>query len=139
MKAKEFLRQYEYAMQRAEFCRIEYEKELEEIDAVRSTLDTDGLPHGNGISKKVEDKAIKLADKATKWKMACLDALEVKQTVYDLIWDIPKAEGKVLYYRYIDLLLWEDIADKMDYTLGGVYSIHRKALAIVENRLNREE
>ena len=124
-------------MQRAEFCRIEYEKELEEIDAVRSTLDTDGLPHGNGISKKVEDKAIKLADKAT--KMAYLYTLEVKQTVYDLIWDIPKAEGKVLYYRYIDLLLWEDIAEKMDYTLGGVYSIHRKALAIVENRLNREE
>lgn len=138
MKAKEFLRQYEYAMQRAELCRMEYEREIEEIDTVRSTLGTDGLPRGTGVSKEVEDKAIKLADKATKWKMAWLDALEVKQTVYDLIWDIPGAEGEVLYLRYIDLRLWEDIADKMGYTLGGAYSVHRKALVIVDNRLNRE-
>ena len=54
MTAREFLNQYRGADRIARRLRIEYEKELELIDTVRSTADIDGLPRGNGINKRVD-------------------------------------------------------------------------------------
>ena len=60
MTAKEYLKQYEYAHKKAERFREEYEAEMLKVDAVRSLSDNDGMPHGSGISKPTEDKAIRL-------------------------------------------------------------------------------
>lgn len=76
MTAKEYLEQYKEADRLAKRLEAEYMREREMIDAVRSTADLDGLPHGNGIKKPVEDRAIRLADRAAEWKMAELDALQ---------------------------------------------------------------
>lgn len=139
MTAKEFLRQYEYAEQRARMLREQYETETLRIDAVGSTLGGEpGMPHGTGISRKTEDKAIRLADKALAYKQAELDAIEMKQAVFDLIWDIPSIEGKVLYDRYILLMTWEKIAELEHYSYTGIHYAHRRALEIVEGRLNGE-
>ena len=78
MTAKEYLKQYECATRQAERCREEYETELLKVDAVRSVSDNDGMPHGSNISKPTEEKAIRLADKALKWKQAELDAIEIR-------------------------------------------------------------
>ena len=73
MKAIEYLEQYEYALYAANRARKSYELEMERIDAIGSTLSGEpGMPHGTGVSKKTEDKAVKLADKASEW----LDAEE---------------------------------------------------------------
>lgn len=138
MKAKEFLKQYKIAMERTERYENEYNLAVEEIDAIGSTLGTDGQPHGSGISRKTEDKAIKLAEARDKWQKAKDDAFEIRQRVLDMIIDIPDIEGKVLYERYINLLTWEQIADKLYYSYTGVFYAHGRALDIVEGRLNRE-
>lgn len=137
MTAKEYLRQYEYASKRAARYREEYELELLKVDAVRSLSDNDGMPHGTGISKPTEDKAIRLADKALKWQQAELDAIEVRQKVFDLICDIPDIEGDVLYQRYIKLHKWEEICVILSYSWNGIHRVHRRALAIVDGILNR--
>ena len=68
MKAKEYLRQYEELNRKALRYKSEYETESEKIDAIGSTLSSDaGMPHGTGISRRTEDKAIRLADAALKW------------------------------------------------------------------------
>ena len=139
MRAKEFLKQYEYANQRAELLAMEYRAEQEKIDAVRSTADYDGQPHTTGVSKPVERLAERLADKSAQWKMAELEAVQARQRVFDLIWDIPKQEGRVLVHRYIELMTWEDIAEAMSYSLPGVYGVHQRALVIVQNRLDARE
>lgn len=138
MTAKEFLRQYEELNKRALRLKQEYQTELEKIDAIGSTLAGDGLPHGNGISRKTEDKAIRLADKAMKWKNAELDALEKRQEIFELIYDIPGIEGNVLYERYIELKTWEQIANALFYSYTGIFYVHKRALEIVEKRLNGE-
>lgn len=138
MKAKDFLKQYEYALYAAQRARRTYELEMERIDAIGSTLGTDGQPHGSGISRKTENKAIKLAEARDKWQKAKDDAFEIRQRVLDMIIDIPDIEGKVLYERYINLLTWEQIADKLYYSYTGVFYAHGRALDIVEGRLNRE-
>ena len=68
MRAKDYLKQYEDLNRIAQRCKTEYDLEIEKIDAIGSTLAGDpGMPHGTGISRKTEDKAIRLADKALKW------------------------------------------------------------------------
>ena len=135
MTAKEYLKQYEYAHKKAERLREEYESELLKIDTVRSLSDNDGMPHGTNISKPTEDKAIRLADKALKWKQAELDAIEIRQEVFDTIWDIPDIEGDVLYQRYINLRKWEEICVLLHYSWKGIHLIHRRALNIVDERI----
>ena len=135
MTAKEFLKQYEYADRRARRLREEYEEELLLIDAIRSTSDNDGMPHGSGISKPTEDKALRLADKAAAWKTAEIDALHARQTVFDLIYDIDGIEGDVLVQRYVKLRKWEEICVELHYSWHGIHAAHRRALEIVDRAL----
>lgn len=135
MTAKEFLRQYEYADKRARRLGAEYQREIQMIDAIRSASDNDGMPHSTGTSRPTEDKALKLADKALRWREAELEAIRVRQQVFELIYDIDGIEGEVLTERYINLRKWEEICVLVHYSWQGVHLVHKRALAIVENRL----
>lgn len=135
MTAKEYLRQYEYADRRAKRLKEEYEEELLRIDTIRSASDNDGMPHGTNISRPTEDKAIKLTDKALKWQQAELEAIEARQKVFDLIYDIDGIEGDVLVLRYVKLHKWEEICVELHYSWQGIHLVHRRALGIVESRL----
>lgn len=138
MTAKQFLKQYEYANRRALRLKAEYERETELIDSVRSTLGGDGMPHGSGISKTVEDRAIRLADKAAKWKMAEIDAIRTRQEVFDTIWDIKDVEGDILIERYINLHTWEEVCVLVHLSWSGTHKAHKRALAIVQGRISKE-
>lgn len=136
MTAKQFLKQYEDANRRALRYKTEYEAEQELIDNVRSTLGGDGMPHGSGVSRKVEDQAIRLNEKLLKWKCAELDAIRVRQEVFDVIQDISGVEGDLLFEKYINLHRWEDICVLLNYSWNGIHKAHRRALRIVAERLN---
>lgn len=140
MNAKEYLRQYEELNRRALRLKHEYETELDKIDAIGSTLAGEpGMPHGTGISRRTEDKAIRLADKAMAWKEAELDALGKRQEVFELIADIKGAEGEILYERYINLLKWEEVCVTVHLSWYSVHEHHKKALAIVQERLDNSD
>lgn len=138
MKAKDYLRQYEELNRRAERLRKEYETELDKIDAIGSTLSGDGIPHGSGVSRKTEDKAIRLADKAMAWKVAELDTISARQEVFEMIQNVPGKEGEILYERYINLRHWKDICKIVNYSWNGVHTAHRRALAIVQEQLDKQ-
>lgn len=135
MTAKEYLKQYEYAVDRVRRYEEEYQNELTLIDAVRSVSDNDGMPHGSGISKPTENKAIRLADKSLRLIDARLKAIEIRQEIFDLIDSIDGIEGDVLYQRYINLHKWEEICVLLHYSWQGIHLVHRRALVIVESRL----
>ena len=133
MTAKEYLRKYEEADRKARQHRAEYEREIELIGSL--SVKMDGMPHGSNISKPTEEAALKLADKALRWKMAELDAIRTRQEVYELVSDIQGIEGQVLYERYINLHKWEEICVLVHYSWQGVHKVHKRALGIVESRL----
>ena len=135
MTAKEYLKQYEYAVDRVRRYEEEYENESLLIDAIRSASDNDGMPHGSGIGKPTEDKAVRLADRALRLTEARLEAIRIRQEVFDLIDSIDGIEGDVLYERYIKLHKWEEICVLLHYSWQGIHLVHRRALAIVESRL----
>lgn len=135
MTAKEFMRQYEEACKRAIRYKAEYEAERELIDAVRSTLGGDGLPHGTGISRKVEDQAIRLQEKAMRCKEAELEAIRVRQIVFDVIDLVPGTMGDVLFERYIRFKKWHEVAETVHLSERQINNIHRDALKFVDDFL----
>lgn len=140
MKAIEYLEQYEYALYAANRARKSYELEMERIDAIGSTLSGEpGMPHGTGISKKTENKAVRLADKASEWLDAEEQAQIVMEEVSNFINRIPGIEGVALYQRYIQLMGWREIADNLVYSESGIFKVRERALKIAERMLNNEE
>ena len=138
MTAKEYLKQYEELHKRAERYKAEYINELDQIDAIGSTLSNDaGMPHGTGISKRTEDIAIRLADKALEYQNAALQAIEKRQEVFETIADIKGAEGEILYERYINLHKWEEVCILVHLSWNGTHKAHRRALAIVQGIIDK--
>ena len=137
MTAKEYLRQYEYADRRARRLEAEYEQELMMVDAIRSASDNDGMPHGSGISKPTEDRAIRLADKAMRLVDARREAIAKRQEVFDLINSVDGIEGTLLYERYINLKSWEKVAEVCDKSDKWCRTrLHSNALQIVRKILD---
>ena len=132
-ETKEYLRRYEYANARALRYKAEYKREHELIGSI--SINYDGMPRGSGISRKTERDALRLSEKAMKWKEAELDAIHERQEIFELICDIDGIEGQVLYERYINLHKWEEICVLLHYSWQGIHVVHKRALAIVESRL----
>lgn len=128
MTVKEYLRQYEEAERIARRLKQEYEDELNYIDSIKSPLDTDGTPHGSGISRIVEQRALRLIERINKYQEAEAAAREKKHQVFDLIWNVPGLKGDILYERYINLKKWEDVADSVHLSLRQVHNLHGQVL-----------
>ena len=139
MDIKDYLRQYEYALYDAERARKNYELETDRIDAIGSTLSGDGQPHGSGISRKTEDKAVRLADKAKKWLDAEEEAQIKLEEITDFINSIPGIEGVALYQRYVMMLSWREIAENLSYTESGIFKVRERAMIIAERKLKTNE
>ena len=136
MTAKEYLKRYEYADLRARRYEEEYRLEHELIGSI--SINYDGMPHGSGISRKTENEALRLAEKAERCVEARLDAIRIRQEVFDFISDIDDYEGEILFQRYVNLLKWEEVCVAVHLSWYAVHDHHRKALAIVQKRLDEK-
>lgn len=129
-EVRNYLKQYKEADRRVKQLEREYNEELDQIDLIRSPMDTDGTPHGSGIGRTTEQRAIALISKAEKLQTVRLEAIEIRQRVYENIRKIPGEPGAVLYERYILLKKWEDIAYDLHYSTRNIFILHQKALEI---------
>ena len=135
MTVKEYLLQYKALTMKAARLKAEYEREQSEIDEIRSPLGGDGLPHGNEITKTVENRALRLTDKLLAYEEARIDALEKRQEIFDLISDVPEPMGSVLFERYLNLKTWNEVADWLNYSLSAVHYQERKGLRYIATKL----
>ncbi len=128
MTIRDYLRQYAEAERVVRLLKTEYEKELDLIDAIRSPLGGDGTPHSGGVSKTVENRAIRLADKAGELKQAELDAIRIRQEIYNAIRCVPGEAGSVLYERYINLKSWGEVAKAVGYSKRQAHNLEQQGL-----------
>ena len=142
MTAEEYLKRYEKAVRRIQRLEVEYKDERLQIDAVRSLSDNDGMPHGSGISKPTEDKAIRLADKALRLVEARLDAVEIRQEIFDTVNSLDGLEADVLTERYLNLdeyghwQTWEVVCDRVHYSWPTVRTAWHRGLDMVQNLID---
>lgn len=140
MTAKEYLKQYESAVMKAKRCREQYVEAMEKLDTIRSSLDTDGMPHGTGVTKRTEELVEKFAEAGKKYLDAEERALAIKEEVESVINMVsPGVKGAILYERYIHLAKWEDIAELLTYSISNVFKLHGQALEEVEEIINHEQ
>ena len=141
MTAKEYLKQYEWAVKRAQRYEEEYQNEALLIDAVKSLSDNDGMPHGSGISKPTEEKAIRLADKKLRLIEAKLEAIRIRQEIFDTVMGLDGLEADVLVERYLNLdesghlQTWEAVCDRVHYSWPTVRTAWHRGLNMVDEIL----
>lgn len=116
MTARQYLKQYEAAVDRVRQCHEQYIIESLQIDAIRSASDNDGMPHGNGKSDPTANKAIKLSQRAQRLIEAQSDALELQQDMFDTIMLVGGLEANVLIERYLRLKKWADVCNAVNYS-----------------------
>ena len=132
MTAREYLGQYGEAERRADRLFREYMEEKEKIDSIRSPLGGDGTPPSGEPGKPTEARAMRLAERAIRYKEAAADAMQIRQEVFDVIMKVPGECGSVLYERYINLKFWRVIADEMGYTVRHTHNLERRGLEKIQ-------
>ena len=133
---EKFLRQYRNADKKVKQLEREIEKEQYLIDSIRSPLGSNGEPHGTGISKSVEIRAIRLADKRAEFEEAKANAVEIRQRIFETIMKVDGIEGELLFEYYVDYFdekkkkakTWEDVAEQIHVDARSVYRIKIRAL-----------
>ena len=125
MNKKELSKYYHLSM---EINDIESQiKEL--MDSLVGSPELTGMPHGSGVGKPVEQKAmliINLKDKLEKRKAKSLNEL-TKIELY--IANIEKVDVRLIFTkRYIQFKRWEDIAREMCMSESSVFKKHQEQL-----------
>lgn len=129
-KKKEYLRRY-HAEELAE------QEIREEIDDLRMNkmfpaLIQDGMPHGSSCGDlsayavQLDELLIELKDQMEKRIKIRREITEKIEAMQD------ETEKTVLRLRYIHWMRWEQIADRMGYSIRNITKIHGKALAHFE-------
>lgn len=139
MNARDYLRQYEIASRRVYRLEKELEEEYILIDSVKSLSELDGLPHGSNISRPVEERAIRIVDKAAELYDARIEALTVRQEVFETIMAIGKKDAlacDVLCERYVHLKPWAKVCEAVSYTWPTVRNAWHRGEALIELQLN---
>lgn len=88
-------------------------------------------------SRNLEAPFIKYIDKIDKARTRLdekiSELLKLKEEIQNVISQIDDPLSElVLTYRYINLMDWNDIADKMHYALSYVFKLHRQGLSSID-------
>ena len=139
MTAKEYLQQYADAVDLVKQIQEEYDEQMEQIDNIRSSLGGDGLPRGGDVRKEVEDKAVRLAEKAQELKEAEIWAVATRQQLYKTIEAVPGVPRDVLIERYVHLKKWKDVAVAVKYSVSHTkWVLHNRGLDYIQEMIDRK-
>lgn len=122
--AREFLNRYWELRQ--EEKRLERKIEELETQCRNVTAKYRAVPGGAGGGNNVWDALIEAKERA---EQGLAEALKAEKEIEKFIAKIPKPKHRqVLRYRYLDLLKWEPIAEKMNYCRRQADRIHEEAI-----------
>ena len=140
MSAKEYLMRIRILDTKIKNLDSEIRDLRSEIITVRSSW-PDGQPHGTGISNPVESAVEKLIDQLADIErqhiMLQSKLWSARNEVIETIGKVSHAEyNRLLYLRYVQGEMWEQIAVDMGYTYQWVAGpLHSNALQEVEDIL----
>lgn len=129
MTAKELLLQYENAKIREEILRDFTSSQRKKID------DLDLIPCRR--TRQMKEEISLLEEKLTVYERELVRLSKTKKRIHDLITGIPGVEGEVLTRRYINGEIWESVCEGVHYSWNGVFRIHKRALQMVQDRLDQ--
>lgn len=129
-KKKEYLRRYHAA----ELAEREIREEIDDLrmNKMFPALIQDGMPHGSSCGD-LSEYAAQLDELLTELKDQMEQRIRIRREITQRIEAMQdETEKTVLRLRYIHWLRWEQIAERMGYSLRNITKIHGKALAHFE-------
>lgn len=129
-KKKEYLRRYHAA----ELAEREIREEIDDLrmNKMFPALIQDGMPHGSSCMD-LSEYAAQLDELLTELKDQMEQRIRIRREITQRIEAMQdETEKTVLRLRYIHWLRWEQIAERMGYSLRNITKIHGKALAHFE-------
>lgn len=129
-KKKEYLRRYHAA----ELAEREIREEIDDLrmNKMFPALIQDGMPHGSSCMD-LSEYAVQLDELLTELKDQMEQRIRIRREITQRIEAMQdETEKTVLRLRYIRWLRWEQIAERMGYSLRNITKIHGKALAHFE-------
>ena len=129
-KKKEYLKRYHGAV----IAEKAIQQEIDELrmDKMFPTLIQDGMPHGSSCGD-LSEYAAQLDGLLADLKEQMEKRIRIRREITRKIESMQdETEKTVLRLRYIHWLKWEQIAERMGYSLRNITKIHGKALAHFE-------
>lgn len=129
-KKKEYLRR----CHAAELAEREIREEIDDLrmNKMFPALIQDGMPHGSSCMD-LSEYAAQLDELLTELKDQMEQRIRIRREITQRIEAMQdETEKTVLRLRYIHWLRWEQIAERMGYSLRNITKIHGKALAHFE-------
>lgn len=125
---KEYLMSYKKACKRIESLK-EQLNSLQEIEqSVRSQQISD-MPKGGGRQQDLSDLMVKLEDLQIQIADAITESCKIKLEIEEALWKLEDpGEARVLRFRYIYFMPWEEISRTMNYSRKQIQRIHQKAI-----------
>lgn len=136
MTAKEYLQSYKEYQRIADRKKEKWLAAAADLVSLPSSANYEDIRTGRNIHAQ-EDRIIKAQQKKEAWAIAELNALEVRQDVFGLIYDIDGVPGDILIERYIKLKKWEDVCTAVGLCRTQVNALHKDALTIVQQRVDK--
>ncbi len=131
MTAKEYLDRYR-------LLNVEITAKREQADSIRELAET--VSHfsngvgGNGSGDKVGRNAAKLVDLENEIIAEMNKLVELKCEIEATIAVIDDPTlRQLLTLKYINILTWEQVAERLNYSRMQIHRLHIKALKILEN------
>lgn len=122
---KEYLNSYKKACIKLVALQEQMES-LREVGQTARTQQLSDMPKGGKRHKDLSDLIVKLQDKIDD---VVIKTLQVKVNIEESLLEIEDAEeARVLRFRYIDFMKWEEISEKMNYSYRQVLYVHGRAL-----------
>ncbi len=123
---KEYLKGYEDAVRQMK----RHEERIHEIrqNRVSPTIILDGMPHAHGHNDLSSYAAILEEEERRYIKARYKRVMKCKEIMNKIERLSNEDEKDVLMYRYIRLLKWEDICERMNLSWRRIHYIHNSAL-----------
>lgn len=131
MEAQKFLRQYQMALQKIDLL-------TEQIERLRVRAQGAGgsfveIGRGSGPSSAMEHCVVMIVELEQELQEWVRQAVCEERTITRVIYSLENKEHvAVLVHRYIEGLLWKEIALEMRYTERHVKRLHQAALLEIE-------
>lgn len=101
--------------------------------ATQTTQGMDGMPHGSGVSDKVGNAGVKLADMTQMIDQMIDQYVDLKRDVVATLEKLPAKEYGVLHRMFIRYMTYDEISAEMDYSVVQIWRIKNKGLQMLED------
>lgn len=137
MTAREYLDQA-YKLDQRINSKLEQVSVLNDL-ALKTTGVITGMPHSpNHGSSRVSDAIDRIVDLQDEIQRDVVELVDIKRGIMHVIKAVDDVDCRLLLeMRYLCYRSWEQIAVDMGYCIDNVFRVHRKALRLVEEVLER--